>query len=292
MQEHDLTPVDAARLLETYLRDTPFKLAGGYVSRDTLHSVAQAALSADHPPLGCAPVLFLQCTPNRGQSMNQAPVTTEHFIVGDFILVDTAAGDSAPTPPTPLTSEPVTATDAAGFDERMKLKEDYDFTAQHLHVHGGVCRLNRLFVKAEHYVNSGGAVAVRNGKLEKQMIKHLRTKWPGVFLDQRRKNEVILKWSARKPFVGDKIAKVCGFASVACLFYDGPQHTRSTPRNLSMTGRCTSVAWSSFWRRSTRRTQTSGMSGEADRLRVSWNSSNCSCPDMPTETRKISTFRS
>jgi hypothetical protein len=40
-----------------------------------------------------------------------APVTTQHFIVGDFIVIDTGATNLL-------------------FDEKMTLKEDYDYTAQ------------------------------------------------------------------------------------------------------------------------------------------------------------------
>ena len=43
------------------------------------------------------------------------------------------------------------------FDCEMTLKEDYDFTAQHLHTYGQIARLNRVFVKAKHYTNAGGA---------------------------------------------------------------------------------------------------------------------------------------
>jgi len=46
-----------------------------------------------------------------------APATTEHFIVGDFIVVD-VRGEGG--------------TRGLRFDERFQLKEDYDFTAQHL----------------------------------------------------------------------------------------------------------------------------------------------------------------
>lgn len=76
----------------------------------------------------------------------------------------------------------------------VELKEDYDLTAQHLAKHGVVTRANRLFVKALHRVNPGGAVAVRTSKKEDWHIKLLRQKWPGVFLNHRRKNEVMMRW--------------------------------------------------------------------------------------------------
>eukprot|EP01043_Picozoa_sp_COSAG02_P045649 COSAG02_NODE_4199_length_5633_cov_4.504518_5_plen_98_part_00 len=54
--------------------------------------------------------------------------------------------------------------------------------------------MNRLFVKAVHYSNAGGAVSDRTGKKEEQMIAHLRKKWgAAVFQGQRRKHEIIMK---------------------------------------------------------------------------------------------------
>eukprot|EP01052_Picozoa_sp_SAG31_P064323 SAG31_NODE_23191_length_509_cov_0.924390_2_plen_89_part_01 len=54
--------------------------------------------------------------------------------------------------------------------------------------------MNRLFVKAKHYSNEGGAVSDRNGKKEDQMIAYLRKKWGAeVFINQRRTHEVIMK---------------------------------------------------------------------------------------------------
>jgi hypothetical protein len=112
-------------------------------------------------------------TQNAGFAYAQSPVSQRHFIVGDFIVVD---------PESPCR-----------FDELLGLKEDYDFTAQHMRAHGGVARCNRLFVKAAHYDNAGGAVDARSVPLEKATIAYLREKWPGIFQDQRRANEVIMK---------------------------------------------------------------------------------------------------
>jgi hypothetical protein len=51
-----------------------------------------------------------------------------------------------------------------------------------------------MFMTAEHYTNEGGAVDVRNVETEQFNIGLLRSKWPGVFLDQKRVNEVIMRW--------------------------------------------------------------------------------------------------
>jgi hypothetical protein len=117
---------------------------------------------------------------NAGFAMNQAPVTTDHFIVGDFIVVDTRK------PNVPR------------FDEHFSLKEDYDYTAQHLDQYGAVARVNRLLVKAQHRDNPGGAVADRTSKGEQGAIRRLHEKWPGVFsTNHRRPNEVIMQWRFR-----------------------------------------------------------------------------------------------
>jgi hypothetical protein len=98
---------------------------------------------------------------NKGYAMMCPPVSTSNFCVGDFLVID--------------------STSIPRFDCEMTLKEDYDFTAQHLHTYGQIARLNRVFVKAKHYTNAGGAVAVRNDEREQYNIKILRRKWPGVF---------------------------------------------------------------------------------------------------------------
>ena len=43
------------------------------------------------------------------------------------------------------------------------------------------CRPYHCRAQAQHYVNSGGAVDVRNHKSEQYNIKRLRSKWPKVF---------------------------------------------------------------------------------------------------------------
>mmetsp|Transcript_7005 Transcript_7005/g.22077 ORF Transcript_7005/g.22077 Transcript_7005/m.22077 type:complete len:406 (-) Transcript_7005:1303-2520(-) len=119
---------------------------------------------------------------NPGQALGGPVVGAEHFVVGDFIVVQP---------------------DALRFDETMTLKEDYDFTCQHIYKHGRVARCNRLLILAEHYVNAGGAVAVRNKQREAQNIKHLRSKWPGVFLGSPRgPSEVRLIWAKRDVTIG------------------------------------------------------------------------------------------
>jgi len=88
------------------------------------------------------------------------------------------------------------------FDERMQLKEDYDYSCAHLHAHGAVYRCNRLLLQAEHETNEGGAVTNRDeqGQRERDAIHILQKKWPGVFCinGKRGDTQVIMAWKRRR----------------------------------------------------------------------------------------------
>lgn len=131
---------------------------------------------------GCYP------TPNQGQAMSAPPLQRSHFVVGDFVVIDAAS---------PLR-----------FDERFLLKEDYDFTAQHLHHYGLVARCNRVVAEFVHRTNSGGAVDIRDDQTEKDMIALLHHKWPGTFRPSTKPNkrdvEVTLRWSERSSEIGGR----------------------------------------------------------------------------------------
>jgi len=104
------------------------------------------------------------------------PFSRKNFVIGDFLVVDKSK---------------------VRFDEKMKLKEDYDFTCSHIQAHGSVMRCQRMTLCVKHYANAGGAVATRDtkGVEERRNIEILKTKWPGRFRDNpKRQNEVILRW--------------------------------------------------------------------------------------------------
>lgn len=86
----------------------------------------------------------------------KTPVMTAAFILGDFMLV-------APT--------------HLRFDENLALKEDYDYTLQHLQTYGKVARCNRVMFDFNHRTNAGGAVSRRTRELELKTIDYLKTKW-------------------------------------------------------------------------------------------------------------------
>lgn len=98
----------------------------------------------------------------------------KNFIVGDFIMVF----------PSDLR-----------FDCDISLKEDYDFTLQHLKTFGKVLRCNDVFAYFSHRKNKGGAVRYRTSELEQSTIEYLKKKWPGHITDNaRRPNEILMKW--------------------------------------------------------------------------------------------------
>lgn len=106
-------------------------------------------------------------------------VQTAHFIVGDTMLIRQG---------TPLR-----------FDENLRLKEDYDYTAQHLYRYGRVARVGSLLAGYRHGTNPGGAVAYRNPDEEQAAIALLKAKWPLAIKDNpRRPNEVLFKWPTTK----------------------------------------------------------------------------------------------
>lgn len=95
------------------------------------------------------------------------------FIIGDLIVVK----------PTKLR-----------FDPDFNLKEDYDYTAQHIKEYGGVMRFNDLLFTFKHYSNKGGAVSYRNDEYEEKAVQKLMTKHPHFFrLNPKRKHEILMK---------------------------------------------------------------------------------------------------
>lgn len=111
-------------------------------------------------------------------------VTRKQFILGDFFVVD-------------LHSK-------VRFDEKLSLKEDYDFTCRHIFTHGSVLRANRMTISAKHRVNNGGACSIRSGSEEDKNIVILKRKWPRAIRDQRREHEVTLSWPADDDPCGTK----------------------------------------------------------------------------------------
>lgn len=107
------------------------------------------------------------------------PISEHLFIVGDFIAI---------SPETPLR-----------FDTNLRLKEDYDYTLQHLETYGTVCRCNYILASFRHRSNKGGAVSYRTPEAEQEAISYLKTKWGDNIRDNaKRPNEILMKWRPKE----------------------------------------------------------------------------------------------
>ena len=79
------------------------------------------------------------------------------------------------------------------FDTSLTLKEDYDYTLQHIQKYGNVFRYQKYLFEFEHYKNKGGAVDYRTEKEEQKNIMILRAKWGDkIRLNPKRKNEILI----------------------------------------------------------------------------------------------------
>jgi hypothetical protein len=78
-------------------------------------------------------------------------------------------------------------------DTQFKMKEDYDFTLQHIKRYGGALRLNYVMVKAGHWNNKGGQTEIRTDELMDIDINKLRSKWGiSIRLNPKRPHEILL----------------------------------------------------------------------------------------------------
>jgi hypothetical protein len=63
------------------------------------------------------------------------------------------------------------------FDERLKVKEDYDFAMQHIAEYGGALRFMKYGIDVIHLTNEGGCVSYRTKDVEMQAYEVLLAKW-------------------------------------------------------------------------------------------------------------------
>lgn len=63
------------------------------------------------------------------------------------------------------------------FDERLPLKEDYDFTLQHLNRYRRVLRVNKFYYVVKQVQQTGGCAVYRNIEREKEQLALLQKKW-------------------------------------------------------------------------------------------------------------------
>jgi hypothetical protein len=63
------------------------------------------------------------------------------------------------------------------FDERLKVKEDYDYAMQHIAKYGGALRAMKYGIDVIHLTNEGGCVSYRTKEVEMEAYSTLLKKW-------------------------------------------------------------------------------------------------------------------
>ena len=63
------------------------------------------------------------------------------------------------------------------YDERMTLKDDYDFWLQHIRRHRRTLRANKYHYTHDHGKKPGGCVAQRSMEVERELARRMRRKW-------------------------------------------------------------------------------------------------------------------
>lgn len=117
-------------------------------------------------------VYLMGIAPTANDFFAKNNISKNTFCIGDLIFVK----------PNPLR-----------FDASLTLKEDYDYTLQHLKKYGNTFRYQKYLFEFKHYKNKGGAVDYRTEQEEQKNIKRLLDKWGNkIRLNPKRKNEVLI----------------------------------------------------------------------------------------------------
>lgn len=114
-------------------------------------------------------------TPNAFFYNPDEPISHKKFCVGSFLVIRSN-------------------TDLR-FDPNLTLKEDYDYTLQHIFKYGKIARFNNILASFSHYSNKGGVVGYRNNRREQYNINYLKKKWGTEIIkdNPKRPNEILLK---------------------------------------------------------------------------------------------------
>jgi hypothetical protein len=84
------------------------------------------------------------------------------------------------------------------FDSRLKVKEDYDYSMQHIAKYGGALRSMKYGIDVIHLTNEGGCVSYRTKDVEMNAYEILKAKWGNKVVKlQNNKNFLTMK-SPRK----------------------------------------------------------------------------------------------
>jgi hypothetical protein len=73
------------------------------------------------------------------------------------------------------------------FDERFKVKEDYEICLRHIVKYGGILGIRYIHWQNEHWTTDGGCKDYRTVAMEKDAIKKLAQMYPGMIRSAKRK---------------------------------------------------------------------------------------------------------
>lgn len=147
---------------------------------DLVSDLGNAAMEVGAKLAGVAPTSNLLAY---GGEDNGKGTRTKHFILGDCMLI---------------------FPNECRFDTSMRLKEDYDYTAQVLQKYHCVARREKWLLEYAHWTNAGGAVDTRTSARERDTVAYLRGKWgEEVFRPHpTRPTDVLFKWVASPRMLG------------------------------------------------------------------------------------------
>ena len=73
------------------------------------------------------------------------------------------------------------------FDEKYKVKEDYEICLRHIVKYGGILGIRYLHWENEHWETDGGCKDYRTVSMEKEAIKMLNKQYPNMIRKAKRK---------------------------------------------------------------------------------------------------------
>lgn len=123
-------------------------------SNDVDEFIERGATMAEE--CGCS-VFGMNMLPDTGAYRQYTPFSFTNCVLGPFMAVRTD---------TPLR-----------FDERLSLKEDYDFSIQAMRRDRRVLRFNQYFYEVKHLNLTGGCAFYRTSTKEVEQMKIFRSKW-------------------------------------------------------------------------------------------------------------------
>lgn len=85
------------------------------------------------------------------------------------------------------------------FDERLRVKEDYDYSLRHIYKYRRAIRFNKYCIQVTHLVNEGGCASYRTEEVEMDALKTMQKKF-GTKVVKRASNQNYTR--VRVPFKG------------------------------------------------------------------------------------------